>query len=309
MRADRTLVASACVFFSAGVWGLLWIPLRHVQSLGVVELWSTALFLGAPIPLAAFACWRFSHVHRAQIRSVLWLGAGCGLSVVLYATGLIIEDVIRVTYLFYLMPIWTTLISFFWLKEPISAVRWFAVVVAFAGLCLMLGIDEGLPWPRTTGDWCATAAGVLWALCLVGLRKQSGTAGLANTCSMFVFGFVIALGLAFSLAGQREMVPTSSALQSVLPIAFGVGCLAFWPTAVGMLWGATHLYPSTAALLTMSELIVATLSAGLWLGTSLTSAAKVGAICILLAAMADLWFQRRRDIDCARELAGSSRTS
>ena len=303
MHPTQTLLAGAAIFLSAAFWGLFWIPLRHFHELGIHALWSTALFLGAPIPLALLATWRYGRIRRETLPSLLALGCGCGVSMVLYATGLTISDVIRVIYLFYLMPIWTTLLSYLFLRQPISKVRWAAVALALTGMCLLLGVENGFPWPRNVGDWCGVAAGVAWAACLVVLRAKaltehaahSSANAVAATAAMLCVGCVTALCLAIAIPEQRADAPTWDALSSAAGLALSIGCLVLWPTSVAMLWGAQYLFPGTAALLTMSELIVATLSAGLWLGTSLTPTATVGAFCILVAALADLTAQRHHE--------------
>jgi drug/metabolite transporter (DMT)-like permease len=69
-------------------------------------------------------------------------------------------------------------------------------------------------------------------------------------------------------------------------IAFGA--LALWPSMIGQLWGARLVPATRAALLTMTEIVVATGSAALLIGTSLTSVSIIGGLVIVAAVVIDL---------------------
>ena len=57
---------------------------------------------------------------------------------------------------------------------------------------------------------------------------------------------------------------------------------------LGQIWGARRIPAPTAAMLTMTEIIVATLSAYFLIGTELGTLAFVGGALIVLAVVIDL---------------------
>ena len=73
-------------------------------------------------------------------------------------------------------------------------------------------------------------------------------------------------------------------------VAFGgfFGLIVLAPSVYGQVWGARLIASSTAALLTMVELITATVSAFLLIGTSLNSTSMIGGLIIAGAAILDL---------------------
>jgi len=52
----------------------------------------------------------------------------------LFTIGLVLSSVVRVTLLFYLAPIWSTLIGSYWLKEEVTRGRWIAIAIGLLGL-------------------------------------------------------------------------------------------------------------------------------------------------------------------------------
>ena len=100
------------------------------------------------VPLAVFAAYMFARrPSRADLPWLVLFGAGIGLSVPLYFTGITQTDVIRAILLFYMLPIWTTMIDRLVFGIRLDIARALAVVIAFAGMWLLLGGDGGLPLP------------------------------------------------------------------------------------------------------------------------------------------------------------------
>ena len=75
-------------------------------------------------------------------------------------------------------------------------------------------------------------------------------------------------------------------MRDMLRLCLGLVVLA--PSVYGQVWGARLIASSTAALLTMVELITATVSAFLLIGTSLNSTSMIGGLIIAGAAVLDL---------------------
>ena len=136
---SSTRFASAAVFIAASVWGLYWVPLRYLEDLGVDGAWAVTLL---NLPAAAPARCRRSVAMEQGIvtRSAKRLSSArlTGIGLALYASGLVFSSVVRATLLFYLTPVWATLIGMFWLGEQASWQRWAAIVGGLGGLMLLV---------------------------------------------------------------------------------------------------------------------------------------------------------------------------
>ncbi len=293
---SRRTQGAVAILLGASIWGLFWIPLRHVDENGVTGLWAVALCMGAALIPALPVAWRLGELRRDRMGSIAAIGLGSGVSLTLYSLALIETDVIRAIFLFYALPIWTAIFGFVFLKERLSAIRIVAIVTGLAGLWLLLGGNDGWPVPENRGDWFALAAGFLWGATIALIKKQQQTGAFANVCATFLIGATFAVVLAFALPGQRAQLPEMQALMAVAVVGIGFGIVGFWPSAIGMFWGTRHVPATTSALLTMSEIIVGTVSAVLLIGTSLDPLAMVGAALIVAAVFVDLYGHRDEGI-------------
>ncbi len=280
------------ILAGASIWGLFWIPLRFIDENGVTGLWAVALTMGVGlIPALPAALW-LGEIRREHFGAIVPIGLGSGIALTFYSAALLETDVVRAIFLFYILPIWTTLFGYLFLKEPLTPGRITAVLTGLAGLWLLLGGGSGWPLPENRGDWFALAAGMLWGGTIALIRKNQGAGAFANNAATFLFGTVFALALAFLLPAQRAVMPDLDALQAVALVALAFGVLGLWPAGIGMIWGTRYVPATTSALLTMSEIVVGTISAVLLIGTSLDTPAMFGAVIIVAAVLIDLYAHR-----------------
>lgn len=282
----------------AALWGLFWIPLRFLNDHGVTGLWAVALVMSAVIVPSAIALVSANKLHTLRSGNAWFIGFAMGLSSVLYFTGVIVSDVIRVVFLFYLLPVWTTLAARLLYKEAITPMRLMVIGIALLGLWLLLGAEGGIPIPSNVGDWCGLFAGFCWGVSLALIRgKENANAG-AIVCTTAITASFIALAAATLLLSTEHV--ELAALPSVdAPLLVLVATLAFsifllYPSLMGQIWGAQRVAAPTAALLTMTEILVATASAYYLVGTELTSVSFIGATIILVAVLFDIALKYRQ---------------
>ena len=77
-------------------------------------------------PLAAF---------NNEVKHALFAGIFVGIGLAFYTVAMLETSVLRATLLFYLTPIWSTLLGFIILSEPFTKIRVAAILVGLAG-CL-----------------------------------------------------------------------------------------------------------------------------------------------------------------------------
>ena len=190
MRSD-TLAKLACAY-SGLAWGLFWIPLRALDQAGIAGAWATALFYLIPALLALpLALWRWRAIVAGGW-SLQLTGLVTGTAVVLYADGLVYTEVVRAMLLYYLTPVWSTLLGRIVLKEPITPVRWLAIAFGFSGMVVIFGFESGVPLPRNLGDWMALAGGFCWAIAAVRMRRDRHTSAIEFTALHFLLGAPVA---------------------------------------------------------------------------------------------------------------------
>ena len=280
------------ILAGASIWGLFWIPLRFIDENGVTGLWAVALTMAVGLVPALPVAWWLGEIRREHLGAIMTIGLGSGIALTLYSAALLETDVVRAIFLFYVLPIWTTVFGFLFLNEPLTPGRIAAVLTGLAGLWLLLGGGSGFPLPENRGDWFALAAGMLWGGTIALIRRNQGAGAFANNAATFLFGALFALTLAFLLPAQRAAMPDLDALQAVALVAIAFGIFGLWPAGIGMIWGTRYVPATTSALLTMSEIVVGTLSAVLLIGTTLDTPAMFGAAIIVLAVLIDLYAHR-----------------
>ncbi len=279
------------------VWGLLWIPLRVMDAVGITGAWATVMLYVWPLVLVLpIAAWRWRRLLRGGFGLQL-TGLITAASLVLYADALIYTEVIRAMLLYYLTPVWSTLLARIFLKEPITGVRWVAIALGLSGILVIFGIDTGIPWPRNLGDWMGLAAGIVWAVAAVRMRSDNQNHAIEFTTVQFGWGTLLALGVAFLPVFGAGPTPELERVAGVLPWLLPVVLLVVIPGTFAALWGTPLLSPGLVGLLFMTEISVGTVTAALWAGEPFGAREIIGILLISGAGLAESLqapFARRR---------------
>lgn len=300
--ANMKLRGSLSIFFSASIWGLFWIPLRYFDEAGVHSLWAVAYINFTASLVAIPVAILFGKFERTQLKLIIIMGLGMGAANVFYFAGIILSDVMRVIFLFYLLPIWATLFSKVLYNVPIGNKRMFALLFALAGIWLLLGAG-GWPLPQNLGDVFGILAGMFWALGLTMMRGQAGLDALVVSASALFFAFLMAIILGIfmhSIAPNiQPAIPSFETVFSIVLPVMAFGIIVLWTTMFGQLWGAKYVAATTAALLTMSEILAATLSTALLDASNLHWLSWAGAGLIMVAILIDLFAGNTKKVSMA----------
>ena len=266
-------------------WGLYWLPAREVAAHGLPGAWAGAAIFG----LTALALLPLAWIRRRRLAARWRVLARCGLSIgaafSLYATALLLTDVFRVILLFYLTPVWGTLLGVALLGERLTLPRLLALGLGFAGLLVVLGAGQGMPLPRSLGDWMALASGIAWAWGTLEIYR-AGDATVSEQVLGFVLGSLavtLALLLLPSLSGGLDAARAGAALP------WAAGMVAYLlPMLVLTVWPATVLSPGRVGLLLMSEVIVGVGSAALLAGEPFGAREGLGSALIIGAGLVEV---------------------
>lgn len=264
------------VAVSAVFWGLWWLPLRGLEATGLgpmaLNLW---LYAAAAVALAP-VLWRL----RATARRGGWplaVSAGLfGAAILMWNGALQTGEVVRVTLLFFLMPVWATVLGRLCLAEPVGGRRLAAIGLGIGGALVLLA-DAWPPVPKALGDWLGLAAGLLFAGSATAAR-YGRVDGRVLTALAFLVAAALA-GVAVRLGGETAVPPSLGALAMIAAASL----LWLLPTTGAQLWGAARLDPGRLALLMLLEVVAAAASAALLTDEPFGLREAAGCVLILAA--------------------------
>ena len=274
----------AVIAISGALWGLYWIPVRHLEDRGVGVVWMTlGVFL---VALAMFVPVLVRHPPARAVFTPRMLVTGLltGGSFVLYSVSIVLTEVVTTILLFYLSPVWATVLGWLLLGERLTVSRLAALVLGLGGLWVVLGGESGLPLPRNLGDWCALAAGITWALGTLRVHQDAAVSPIAHTAALFVGG-TAAIAILSLLPALEAPVPAVTAPAAAIVLLVAVLSVL---SAGGILWGARLISPGRAGLLLMMEVITGLASAALLAGEPFGVVQVVGSTLIMAAALAEV---------------------
>ena len=277
--------AAAVLLFSATVWGLSWLPLKWFIAQGLPGPLVSLLAYGSVGVLAVGLLWRDRAAWRAQWGLVLALTLVGGWANTSFVNAIMVGDVVRVMFLFYLSPVWSVLGGWLFLKERIPPTRWAAVAAAIVGLWLVLGgpgLGGGEPLVFTWVDALSLSAGFAFAANNV-IARAAHTVPLRTKTFCVFIGCGLLSALATGLTGQT--VPALSTGLVLALLAYGFG----WMLLATVTWqyGVSHLESSRAGVILLGELVVSVGTALAFGGESLTPMGWAGGALITVAALAE----------------------
>jgi drug/metabolite transporter (DMT)-like permease len=264
----------------AFVWGVIWYPYRvlHAAGIGAVAASVATYVIAFLIGLFVFRR-RLGELRFSWLLLAIGLTAGaCNLG---YVLGTVHGIVMRVLLLFYLAPLWTVLLARVLLDERLDRVSAGVVGVSLAGAVTMLWhAEHGAPWPAAPAEWAGLAAGFLFALSNVLIRRATSIS--VEVKSMAVFVGVVLLGGALLLGGAEAM-PAGASLEAMLLL--GALGLVLMVINVVVQFGLMHTAASRAIVILLSELVFAAASAWWLAGEALGWREWVGGGMIVAASL------------------------
>jgi drug/metabolite transporter (DMT)-like permease len=283
-RAGAGWLPALALLVNAFVWGLSWWPLRQLQAFGLHPLWATVLIFA--LAVVVITLWRRAAWGQLLRTPALWvLVLAAGTTNATFNWAVTIGDVVRVVLLFYLMPLWAVLLARLLLHEPLTARAGLRVVLALAGAAVVLQPEGGgWPAPHTLAEWLAVVGGFSFALNNVMLRREAHRPEAARALAMFLGGALVAGAVAATLSLQDQVPglppPAWAWLAGSLALA-----VAFLGGNLALQYGAARLPANVTAVIMVSEVLFASISAALLGAGTLTPALLLGGALIVGATV------------------------
>ena len=247
----------ACLY-AGGVWGLFWIPLRALEDAGLHGRWVTVVYFLVPtLCLLPVGIWRWKHFQAGgfQLQVTAMVSGG---ALLLYSTSIVYTEVVRAMLLFYLTPIWGTILARIFLGDVITPLRIFTILIAIAGMLTIFGLGVQFPMPKNIGDWMGIGSGILWAVAMVRIRMDQNISALDMSLGFFLWSLIFSFLAAMVLA--PSYIPSVAETLPTMPLLLIFMALLILPGTYASLWGPKFLSPGLVGLLFMTEIVVGSIS-------------------------------------------------
>jgi len=278
-HTDSNRLAIASLLFSASLWGILWYPLRLLNSAGLSAVWSSLIMYFAAAVLAIPFLLKRDILNLAKRKDLLLLALAAGITNVAFVVALIEGEVMRVMLLFYLSPLWTVLLGRWWLKEKLSFSAIVMLLTAMSGSIVMLwNPNIGWPWPHDLADWLALMASIAFSVNNVQARKLADVDMQTKTAVIWWGVVVISL---LVLVWQQSPIPDVS-----INVWLGAWCLGWFGIVVmtvAVLYGVAKMPVYRSSVIMLFELVVAAIAAWVLTNEVMTLQEWLGGGLILMA--------------------------
>ncbi|WP_162916607.1 DMT family transporter [Dongia deserti] len=279
---SHALLPTAGLLLAAVISGLTWLPLHAIERNGIAGLWvALAVVAVACVPLAPGLA-GFRDLTRRDLVGLFWIAALIGVAWAFYTASLTTTEVARAILLFYIAPVWGTLLEVFVLRQPLTLRRATALGLGSAGLIAILGIGLDLRFVMNLGDVLALMSGMLWSVGLLFVFRRTGPTLATQSAALAVGALIGAVTMVLLL--ERAPPPSADAIIAAGPWILVAGLGFVLPLWLLSLWAARSVSPARATLIFMAEVCVGVGSAALWAGQPFGARETIGTILVLAAA-------------------------
>lgn len=285
----RALLPIVALLYSATAWGVLWYPLRLLDQAGLHGLWSSLVLFGAALLAGGWVALRHLPAFVPAWRPLLGMTLANGWCNVAFIVAILDGSVVRVTLLFFLSPLWATLLARVLLGEQVSARAMGVLLLALGGAVVMLWDPQvGYPWPQDTADLLAISSGIAFALSNVFIRKTEHTPlALKTTCAWFGVALTAAVWLTLSQSPLPQVTPP------VWVGAAALGMVGVLSMTIAVQYGVAHMPVHLSAVIMLFELVASAVSSQLLTDEVVSLREWIGGMLIVAAA----WFAAQSHLD------------
>ena len=268
------------LFISSMGWGLTWLPVKAMNEMGLdsMHLILIAFISGAVV----LSPWLFKQFHswKQSIGFMLLIALAGGFANASFQTAIFYGDVIRVMILFYLLPVWSVLGGWLFLKEEIDRIRLIAIIICLSGAFIILDVWhtswQGISWI----DLLAIGSGMGLAATNILFRFTQHVPVMSKVASTFI-GCTVIMAIFLMASTDTALLPNNGAIT--MAMAYG----AIWLTliSIGTQWAVTRMEAGRSAIIIVMELVVAVTSVALLTAAELKFHEVIGGLMVISAAL------------------------
>jgi drug/metabolite transporter (DMT)-like permease len=271
------------LLFGAALWGVVWYPYRLLAASGLDGIWASILTYGLAL-VAGVAIFPRQARGLFPLPPLAYLmGIAIGWSNLAYVLGVLEGEVMRVLLLFYLAPLWTVPIAWIVLRERLDAAGFGVMALAFIGAMVILWKPQiGLPWPTSRPEWLGVAAGLLFALGNVLIRRLDTMTDSGK--SMVIWAGVTFAGLVHAPFSDMTLASVGRAFTSTWALVSAIG-VAVVAMSLALQYGLSRMPANRAIVILLFELVVATVASYYLAGETLRLQDGIGGALIVAASL------------------------
>ena len=281
MKNTTNLYAVYSCLVAATLWGLYWIPLRYLENSGISGLWASLLIYVVAFFFVFPRFFKLRAYFYASKTPYILLAIFAGWTNLAFVLALLEGEVVRVMILFYLSPVWATLLAFFILNERLKKRNIMALVLAIAGVFLISWHPE-IEFTKSfdRADFYAVTSGVAFAISNILVRKIGGLSHSVKMCSAW-FGVMVLAGCGILLTQDSFPVVTLNNLLLIFVLGFPLMIIMTWTAQ----YAVSNLPIYLSSVLFLFEIIVGAISAVMLANEFITIIQFIGIIMILSAGL------------------------
>jgi drug/metabolite transporter (DMT)-like permease len=271
------------LLFGAALWGVVWYPYRLLAASGLDGIWASILTYGLALA-AGVAIFPRQARRLFPLPPLAYLmGIAIGWSNLAYVLGVLEGEVMRVLLLFYLAPLWTVPIAWIVLRERLDAAGFGVMALAFIGAMVILWKPQiGLPWPTSRPEWLGVAAGLLFALGNVLIRRLDTMTDSGK--SMVIWAGVTFAGLVHAPFSDMTLGSVGRVFTSNWALVMAIS-LALVAMSLALQYGLSRMPANRAIVILLFELVVATVASYYLAGETLRLQDGIGGGLIVAASL------------------------
>jgi len=269
------------LLWTATFWGAVWYPLRLLEQAGISGLWTTWIIFATAAVLGVWLAWSRRYEVLEQPGLLLVIALASGWLNAAFVLAILDGNVLRVLLLFYLSPLWSTLLAWLWLGERPSQSGLFALILAMGGAMLMLWNSSlGFPWPQSEADWLAISSGLGFSIANVAIRRLRHLSAPLKAAVVW-WGVVVVAGLWLLFA----QVPWPQNVSSEAWLgAFTLGGVGILSATLAVVYGVARMPVHRSATILLFELVIGAISSQWLTDEIVTTTEWFGGGLIVLAA-------------------------
>jgi len=266
---------------AATLWGVFWYPLRILEEQGLSGTWASLLiYTGTLVIALPIIIRRFNEFLASPLLllAILAFSGWCNISFIL---AIVEGEIVRVILLFYLSPIWATILARFVLKEELTLQARATIILALVGAMTMLWSPEfGYPWPSSGADWLALSSGVAFAFTNLFTHMAKQASIQMKTAAAWVGVVLIAVTIILLQEGDISLNVEASTIY----LAMIIGLVLMSVMTFSVVYGVTHMPVHRSAVILIFEVVAAAVSTYLLTDERLNLREWIGGGIVIFAA-------------------------
>ena len=281
--------ANFAIIISSFFWGTFWIPLRHINTAGNNSVWPiivSFLLLSLLLirPLISTLNKLISEIDKYFFIGNLFSALG----IALYSESFLRGEISQVILLFYLCPVWGTILAKIILGQKFNTQRYISLILGIIGLEIILGFDQGVFIPSNIAEWMALTAGFTWSLGITFFHLSKPTNGIEKTAlTGFLLPFFFLI-LTLIPEGRETQLDNIKIIYNDIYIWILLFSI-FWllPSIFFTFVSVEILDPGRVNILLMLEVVIGITSAALLTNEIIGIRQIIGGIIIVSAGLID----------------------